>query len=82
MSRPCTDTSQWFTLRFERGTRYYRLHLEQDLWHTWCVTQVHGRSGTPLGRHRTLPADTIDRALLHLAAAVKRRTDRGYSLVC
>jgi hypothetical protein len=26
------NVSTWLSLRFERGTRYYQLHLEQDLW--------------------------------------------------
>ncbi|MGH7121773.1 MAG: hypothetical protein ACREFP_22740, partial [Acetobacteraceae bacterium] len=65
MSR-APETSSWLTLRFQRGTRYYRLHLEQDLWHTWIVTHVHGRCGTPLGRHWSTPVATIDRALLHM----------------
>ncbi len=26
------DTASWITLRWTRGTRYYRVHLEQDLW--------------------------------------------------
>lgn len=37
------QTIQWVTLRYERGTRHYRLHLEQDLWGTWCLTRVNGR---------------------------------------
>jgi hypothetical protein len=30
-SRTAIDTTSWITLRWTRGTRYYRLHLEQDL---------------------------------------------------
>jgi hypothetical protein len=26
------DTACWITLRWTRGTRFYRAHLEQDLW--------------------------------------------------
>jgi hypothetical protein len=39
---PCVDTTlactQWLTLRWTRGTRYYRAHLEQDLWCGWVIT--------------------------------------------
>ena len=75
------DTGLWMTLRFARGSRYYRLHLEQDLWRAWTITHVHGRTGTALGRHRTIPARSIDRALFHLATASQRRLQRGYSLI-
>ncbi len=62
-----------------RGTRYYRVHLEQDLWKSWVVTSVNGRSGTPLGRVRCQPASGIETALLNLAHIAKRRRQRGFS---
>ncbi len=75
------DTRSWITLRWTRGTRYYRVHLEQDLWSAWLVTQVNGRRGTRLGRARSKPAPTIEAALLELAAIAKRRRQRGYELM-
>jgi hypothetical protein len=54
------DTASWITLRWTRGTRYFRVHLEQNLWHQWLLTQVNGRSGTGLGRHRATPAASIE----------------------
>jgi len=75
------DTMSWITLRWTRGTRYYRVHLEQDLWSSWLITQVNGRSGTPLGRARFKPAITIEAALLELAHIAKRRRQRGYELM-
>ena len=75
-----TDTASWMTLRWVRGTRYYRVHLEQDLWNVWVLTQVHGRIGTRLGRARALPAPSIESALLRLADIAKRRRQRGYEL--
>jgi hypothetical protein len=75
------DTSSWITLRWTRGIRYYRVHLEQDLWSSWVLTSVNGRSGTPLGRARSKPADTIEAALLDLACIAKRRRQRGYELM-
>jgi hypothetical protein len=74
------DTSAWITLRWTRGTRYFRAHLEQDLWHSWTVTHVNGRINSTLGRARSLPAPTIESALLQLAAIAKRRRQRGYTL--
>jgi hypothetical protein len=74
------DTRSWITLRWTRGTRYYRVHLEQDLWCHWLLTQVNGRVATPLGRARAKPAPTIECALLELAAIARRRRQRGYEL--
>ena len=72
------DTSQWRTMRFQQGTRYYRLHLEQDLWGTWCLTRVNSRCGSALGRAVTTwagPPANIDTVL---GAAAARRRRRGY----
>jgi hypothetical protein len=74
------DTAAWITLRWTRGTRYFRAHVEQDLWQGWTVTHVNGRINSPLGRARSLPAPTIESALLQLAAIAKRRRQRGYIL--
>lgn len=74
------DTASWITLRWVRGSRYYRVHLEQDLWSGWLLTQVNGRTGSPLGRTRAHPASTIEQALLELATIAKRRRQRGYEL--
>jgi hypothetical protein len=74
------DTRSWITLRWVRGSRYYRVHLEQDLWSAWLLTRVNGRTGTPLGRARAKPAPTIDYALLELAVIARRRRQRGYEL--
>jgi hypothetical protein len=75
------DTSSWITLRWVRGTRYYRVHLEQDLWSGWILTKVNGRRGSRLGRARTLTQSNIESALLGLAAIAKRRRERGYELM-
>jgi hypothetical protein len=74
------DTEVWITLRWIRGTRYVRVHLEQDLWSAWLVTHVNGRVGSPLGRARSLPVPSIEDALLKLAGIAKRRRQRGYVL--
>jgi hypothetical protein len=72
--------TQWLTLRWTRGTRYYRAHLEQDLWHDWVITQVNGRRGSSLGRARTHPQPSLAAALTNLAAIAERRQKRGYEL--
>ena len=74
------DTASWITLRWTRGTRYFRVHLEQDLWSGWLLTQVNGRIGARLGRSRATPTPTIESALLELAAIAHRRRLRGYEL--
>ena len=74
------DTASWITLRWVRGTRYYRVHLEQDLWRNWLLTQVNGRRGTRLGCARSKPTPSIENALLDLAAIATRRRKRGYEL--
>jgi hypothetical protein len=75
------DTTSWMTLRWVRGTRYYRVHLEQDLWNGWLLTRVNGRRDSSLGRIRSVPSPNIETALLDLAAIAKRRRLRGYELM-
>lgn len=53
------------------------MHLEQDLWNEWLMTQVYGRIGSRWGRARALPAASIESALLRLAEIAKRRRQRG-----
>lgn len=77
---PPLVTTQWLTLRWTRGTRYYRAHLEQDLWHEWLITQVNGRRGSRLGRARTHPQSSLAAALTILATIAERRQKRGYEL--
>jgi hypothetical protein len=33
---------KWLHERWEKGTRYYEIHLHQDLWGDWVLTQVWG----------------------------------------
>jgi hypothetical protein len=30
--------NEWISLRWERGTRYYEVHLQQDLFGEWVLT--------------------------------------------
>jgi len=77
---PTFETKKWVTMRFERGTRYYRLHLEQDLWGAWCLTRVNGRCGSRLGRSATACLGLFEEALAELVAAAERRRARRYEL--
>lgn len=79
-SHRTADIAIWITLRWTRGTRHYRAHLEQDLWHGWLLTLAHGRIGTRLGCARTSSSPSLERALTALAAITKRRRQRGYEL--
>ena len=81
IERPVSiDTASWITLRWTRGRRYFRVHLEQDLWSGWLLTQVNGRIGSRLGRARSLQSSSIELALITLAGIAKRRRLRGYEL--
>lgn len=75
------DPISWITLTRIRGSRYYRVHLEQDLWYAWVIAQVYGRRGSPLGRARSTPAATRAAAFLAIAHITKRRRQRGYELL-
>jgi hypothetical protein len=77
---PTFETSKWVTMRFVRGTRYYRLHLEQDLWGAWCLTRVNGRCNSRLGRAATACPGSFEEALAGLVAAAERRRARRYEL--
>ena len=68
-------------LRWERGNRYYRTHLEQDLWGQWTLTRVVGRKGAPRGRVMTRWVASLEEGLTTLGAVAKRRRERGFRLV-
>ena len=74
------DIASWITLRWTRGTRYYRAHVKQDLWHGWSLTLVHSRIGTRLGRVRASSSTSLETALTELATITRRRRQRGYEL--
>jgi hypothetical protein len=79
--RPVFDVSQWITLRFRRGARYYRLHLEQDLWGAWCLTRVQGRVNTRGGRSLTTWPGSYSRGVARLTAAAQGRRQLDYNVV-
>lgn len=54
-------------LRWEKGTRYYEAHVEQDLWEGWTLTRIRGRRNSPLGQVRRSPCQSREDALAKLA---------------
>ena len=75
------DTASWVSLRWERGPRYYRTHLEQDLWGHWTLTRVIGRKGTGRGRYIRTWVASLEDGLITLGAIGRGRRERGYQLV-
>jgi predicted DNA-binding WGR domain protein len=73
--------NEWISLRWERGTRYYEVHLHQDLWGDWVLTQVWGRRGTELGRMVHTPCASHEEGCERLAAVRDRREYRGYKVL-
>jgi hypothetical protein len=55
---------QWLTLRWTRDTRYRGVHMKQDLWHEWVITQVNGRRGSRFGHAPTHPQSSLAAVLL------------------
>jgi hypothetical protein len=72
---------EWISLRWERGTRYYEAHLNQDLWGDWVLTQVWERRGTELGRIVPIPCASYEDERERLAAVQARREQRGYTVL-
>ena len=68
-------------MRFEKGTRFYTLTLEQDLLGDWVVVTVYGRIGSALGQVRTLAFTDEAAAQGHFEAECRRRVKRGYHFV-
>ena len=69
---------QWISTRWQKHTRYYEVHLAQDLWGSWVLTQVWGRRGTALGRIINTPCASYKDGIAKLAAVRKQREQRGY----
>ena len=79
--RSTFDTSSWVSLRWERGTRYYSTHLQQDLWGHWTLTRVAGRKGASRGRYITSWVASLEEGLITMGAIAKRRRECGYRLL-
>lgn len=68
------------SLRFERDTRYYVLHLSKDLLGDWIITLINGRIKSKLGQSRTLAFANFDEGLEQLSQLCTTRYQRGYHL--
>jgi len=68
-------------LRWEKETRYYEVHVVQDLWGDWVLTRIWGRRGSAIGQIRRAPCESYTEALAQLARLEKRRAQRGYARV-
>ena len=72
---------EWIQQRWEKGTRYYEVYLQQDLWGDWVLTRVWGGRGTALGQIRDMPCTGYSDGLTMLGEVEKRRKQRGYATV-
>lgn len=68
----------WIKRRWEKDTRYYEAHLQQDLWGDWIVTKVWGKKGSRLGRMVDVQVKTHKCGLKQLNSIQKKRIKRGY----
>ena len=68
-------------LRWEKATRFYKVHVEQDLWGGRVLPKTWGRRGTALGQVRRAPCESYGEAVDRLAAVRKQREGRGYAVV-
>ncbi|CAI8982354.1 WGR domain-containing protein [Methylocaldum szegediense] len=68
-------------LRWEKETRYYEIHLQQDLWGSWVLTRIWGRRGSPMGQVRRAPFECYAEAMKQLTAVQSQRKRRGYEPV-
>lgn len=67
--------------RFEKGTRYYTVILDKDLFDDWVITVVNGRINTKLGKIRKLAFSNIPDIFERLYNIEKTRIKRGYYIV-
>ena len=66
--------------RFEKGTRYYTVILDKDLFDDWVITIANGRIGTKLGRVRKIAFTCLEDAFGQFENTTKIRIKRGYQL--
>jgi predicted DNA-binding WGR domain protein len=68
-------------LRWEKGTRYYEVYVEQDLWGDWVLTRIWGRRNSPAGQIRRIPCESYEEAGRKLATVRNQRIRHGYESV-
>jgi predicted DNA-binding WGR domain protein len=64
--------------RFTKGTRYYTLHCQRDLF-DWVVVKAYGRIDTKLGQIKTMCFESEADALAYFDAECARRIKRSYA---
>jgi len=69
---------KWVRARWEKDTRYYEIHLHQDLWGDWVLTQVWGQRGAALGRIKNVPCTSYEDGITKLDEVRKKRKQRNY----
>jgi predicted DNA-binding WGR domain protein len=67
--------------RWEKETRYYEVHIHQDLWGGWVLTRIWGRRNSPMGQMRRVPCESYDDAARKPATVRNQRTQRSYEPV-
>lgn len=81
LSMVINDTGLIFQYaRFEKGTRYYTVILDKDLFDDWVITIANGRIGTKLGRIRKIAFPCVADALNQFHTTTKIRAKRGYQI--
>ena len=68
--------TRWQAIDFEKGTRYYRIILHQDLWHRWVVTKVWGGKGRKAQYVRHEPQISYEKAITRLRELADYREHR------
>lgn len=72
------ELDAWQRRRWHNASRYYEVHIHQDLWGNWLLTRIWGRTGTAAGNHKQEPVADREEALGRLAAVAACRRRRGY----
>ena len=74
------NSERYHFARFEKGTRYYTVILDKDLFDDWVITIANGRIGTKLGRIRKIAFTCFEDSLGQFENTTKIRIKRGYQL--
>ncbi len=75
------NTEHWIRVRWESRTRYYEVHLHQDLWGQWILTRTWGGKGSQRGRIRHQPCSSRQEGERQLESIGRRRERHGYKRV-
>lgn len=75
-----TNLNHWYSLRFEKDSRYYVLRLQQDLFEDWTIIAINGRIKSKLGQTRILAYSSYEETYQAFIEQVHIRQQRGYHL--